>query len=72
MSLVYRVRDKTTNCQVYFLKILEIFSLRLLPMLIRAPQRGVMPFLNHVLIAIVHDYYQSGILIIILLIFKEK
>ena len=26
MSLVYRVRDKTTNCPVYFLKILEIFS----------------------------------------------
>ena len=72
MSLVYRVRDKTTNCQVYFLKILEIFSLRLLPMLIRAPRRSVMSFLNHVLIDIVHDYYQSRILIIILLIFREK
>lgn len=55
MSLVYRVREKTTNCQVYFLKILEIFSLRLLLMLIRAPRKGVMPFLNHVLIDTVHD-----------------
>lgn len=72
MSLVYRVRDKTTNYQVYFLKILEIFSLGLLPMLIRAPQRDVMPFLSHVLIDIVHDYYQSRILKIILLTFKEK
>lgn len=62
MSFVYRIRDKATNYQIYFLKILEIFSLRLLSMLVRALRRGVMPFLMHVLIDIFHDSKSSNII----------